>query len=103
VGATTAVHLLAARLTGQPPASGLVASAQLGVPSAVVALGFSEHVISSTQGAAIITGAMLSLLVCGAGATLMASPRVGAQTATRPETASAAPAPPSRPEPSRRR
>jgi len=97
---TTVVHMLAARLTGQPLASGLVASAQLGVPSAVVALGLSEGVISSTQGAAIITGAMLSLLVCATGAALMASPRGGA---TRPETASAALGPPSRAGPSHRR
>ena len=77
-GATTVVHLLAARLTGQPPASGLLACAQLGVPSAVVALGLSERVITATQGAAIITAAMLSLLVCGAGAALMASRQAGA-------------------------
>jgi Kef-type K+ transport system membrane component KefB len=71
--ATTVVHLVAARLTHQPPASGLLASAQLGVPSAIVALGLSEHVITSAQGAAIITAAMLSLAVCAAGAALMAS------------------------------
>jgi Kef-type K+ transport system membrane component KefB len=71
--ATTVVHLVAARLTRQPPASGLLASAQLGVPSAIVALGLSEHVITSAQGAAIITAAMLSLAVCTAGAALMAS------------------------------
>lgn len=71
--ATALVHLLAARLTRQPAASGLLASAQLGVPSAIVALGLSEHVITSAQGAAIITAAMLSLALCAAGAALMAS------------------------------
>ncbi len=99
-GATTVVHLLAARLTGQPPASGLLACAQLGVPAAVVALGLSERVITATQGAAIITAAMLSLLVCGAGAALMASRQA---RATPPATASAAPARPSRASPARRR
>lgn len=71
--ATTVVHVVAARLTGQPAASGLLASAQLGVPSAIVALGLSEHVLTSAQGAAIITAALLSLAVCSAGAALMAS------------------------------
>jgi Kef-type K+ transport system membrane component KefB len=79
--ATTVVHLLAARLTRQPTASGLLASAQLGVPSAIVALGLSERVITSAQGAAIITAAMLSLAVCSLGAGLMAS---RAEAAPRP-------------------
>ncbi len=49
-GLTAAVHLLAARVMRQPPAAGLLASAQLGVPAAIVALGLSEHVITSTPG-----------------------------------------------------
>jgi Kef-type K+ transport system membrane component KefB len=68
VGLTAAVHLLATRVTGQPPAAGLLASAQLGVPAAIVALGLPEHVITSTQGAAIITASMISLAVCSVGA-----------------------------------
>jgi Kef-type K+ transport system membrane component KefB len=99
-GATAVVHVLAARLTSQPLATGLVASAQLGVPSAVVALGLSEHVITATQGAAIITAAMLSLLVCGVGAALMASSQ---RRASRAGTASAVAAPQSPAEPSHRR
>ena len=71
--ATTVVHVLAGRLTRQPVASGLLASAQLGVPSAIVALGLSERVITSAEGAAIITAAMLSLAVCAVGAALMAT------------------------------
>jgi hypothetical protein len=71
--ATTLVHVLAARLTRQPVASGLLASAQLGVPSAIVALGLSAHVITSAEGAAIITAAGLSLAVCSVGAALTAS------------------------------
>ena len=66
------VHVVGARLTGQPRAAGLLASAQLGVPSAIVALGLTEHVITPTQGAAIIAAAMISLAVCSAGAALLA-------------------------------
>jgi hypothetical protein len=45
-----------------------VASAQLGVPAAIVALGLPEHVITPTQAAAILTAAMISLAVCSVGA-----------------------------------
>lgn len=37
------VHLLAARIVRLPRAAGLVASAQLGVPAALVALGLPQH------------------------------------------------------------
>jgi Kef-type K+ transport system membrane component KefB len=95
--ATAVVHLLAARLTRQRRAAGLLASAQLGVPSAIVALGLSEKVINSAQGAAILLAALLSLGVCAAGAALMA------ERSTPPATASAAPGPPSRSAPARPR
>lgn len=73
---TAAVHVLAARLTGQPRASGLLGSAQLGVPAAIVALGLPEHVITAAQGAAIIAASMISLAVCSLGAARLAgSPR----------------------------
>jgi Kef-type K+ transport system membrane component KefB len=67
------VHLLAAKLSRQPPAAGLVASAQLGVPSAIVALGLPEHVLSASQGAAIMLAALLSILACSVGAATLES------------------------------
>ena len=81
VGLTAAVHVLAARVTRQPPAAGLLASAQLGVPAAIVALGLPEHVITSTQAAAIVTASMISLAVCSVGAAAL-TPR--AQKPSRP-------------------
>jgi Kef-type K+ transport system membrane component KefB len=68
---TFAVHVVGARLTGQPAAAGLLASAQLGVPSAIVALGLPARVITATQGAAIIAAAIISLAACAAGAALL--------------------------------
>jgi Kef-type K+ transport system membrane component KefB len=65
---TAAVHVAAAIATRQPSASGLVSSAQLGVPAAIVALGVPAHVITETQAAAIIAASVLSLGVCAAGA-----------------------------------
>jgi len=67
-GLTAAIHVLAARVTRQPAAAGLLASAQLGVPAAIVALGLPEHVITSAQGAAIIAASLISLAVCSIGA-----------------------------------
>jgi Kef-type K+ transport system membrane component KefB len=86
-GLTVLVHVVGARLTGQPRAAGLLASAQLGVPSAIVALGLTEHVITPTQGAAIIAAAMISLAVCSAGAALLAagSGQPGDEAAVRQE------------------
>jgi Kef-type K+ transport system membrane component KefB len=67
-GLTAVVHVLAARVTRQPLAAGLLASAQLGVPAAIVALGLPDHVITSTQAAAIVAASMISLAVCSVGA-----------------------------------
>ena len=50
---TVVAHLGGAMLTRQPPATGLLASAQLGVPAAIVALGLSAHVITAAQGAVL--------------------------------------------------
>jgi Kef-type K+ transport system membrane component KefB len=65
---TTAVHMLAALLTRQPPATGLLSVAQLGIPAAVVALGLPAGVITPTQATAILAAALLSILVCSFGA-----------------------------------
>jgi Kef-type K+ transport system membrane component KefB len=67
------VHLLAARLARQPRAAGLVASAQLGVPSAIVALGLPAHVLSDSQAGAIMLAALLSILACSVGAARLES------------------------------
>ncbi len=64
------VHVLAARVIRAPTWVGLVVSAQLGVPAAVVKLGISDGVLKAGQGAAIIIGALASLCACAAGAQL---------------------------------
>ena len=53
-----------------PPA--LIATAQLGVPAAVVALGLQQEVLTPAQGAAIITAALGSLGIATLGTTLLA-------------------------------
>jgi Kef-type K+ transport system membrane component KefB len=68
VALTALVHVIGARLIRLPSAAGLLASAQLGVPSAIVALGLPAHVITPTEAAAIIAASLISLALCGAGA-----------------------------------
>ncbi len=65
------VHAAAALLTRQPFASGLAATAQLGVPAAVVTLGLQKHILTTGQGAAIIAAALGSLALTAAGVTLL--------------------------------
>jgi Kef-type K+ transport system membrane component KefB len=65
------VHLVAALASRQRPAAGLVATAELGVPAAVAALGLSEHVLNAGQAAAIVAAALVSVGICSAGAALL--------------------------------
>jgi Kef-type K+ transport system membrane component KefB len=74
VALNVAVHLVAAIVTKQAPAAGLVATAQLGVPAAVVALGLQQGVIDPGVGGAIITAALASVGLTAAGASLLKGP-----------------------------
>jgi Kef-type K+ transport system membrane component KefB len=65
------IRLVVARLTQQPRGAALIATSQLGVPAAVVALGFQEHVISPGVGGAIITAALVTVALTAAGAGLL--------------------------------
>jgi Kef-type K+ transport system membrane component KefB len=62
-----AVHVVAAKLIRAPTWTGLIVTAQLGVPAAVVKLGLSQGLLRGGQGAAIILGALVSLGVCATG------------------------------------
>ena len=54
--AVAVLHVLAGLMLRQRPAVGLVASAQLGVPAAVVSVGLSQGALTASQGAALIVG-----------------------------------------------
>lgn len=71
VALSVLVHAAAAFLTRQPPAAGLAATAQLGVPAAVVALGLQQQILTSGEGAAIVTAALASLALTAIGVTLL--------------------------------
>lgn len=64
------VHVLAVRAIRGPVSTGLIVTAQLGVPAAVVKLGIADGVLGAGEGAAIIFAALVSLGVCAAGTAL---------------------------------
>jgi Kef-type K+ transport system membrane component KefB len=66
------IHAFAALATRQPPAAGLIATAQLGVPAAVVQIGLQEHVITPALGAAVTLAALATLGLCALGTDLLA-------------------------------
>jgi Kef-type K+ transport system membrane component KefB len=74
------VHAAAALITRQPFGAGLAATAQLGVPAAVVTLGFQKQILTNGEGAAIIAAALGSLALTAAGVTLLGRGRQGDET-----------------------
>ncbi len=67
-----AVRLPAALATRQPVAAALAATAQLGVPAAVVSLGLQQHLVTPGAGAAIMVAAVASIGTSTFGVALLA-------------------------------
>ena len=65
------IHVVAALVWRLPVAMGLVASAQLGVPSAVVAIGLATKQLTAAQGAAVMAALLVSLGACAVGGALL--------------------------------
>jgi Kef-type K+ transport system membrane component KefB len=66
-----AIHVVAALVWRLPVAMGLVASAQLGVPAAVVSIGLATNQLTAAQGAAVMVAALMTLAACAAGDALL--------------------------------
>jgi Kef-type K+ transport system membrane component KefB len=94
------VHVIAARAIRASLATGLIVTAQLGVPAAVVNLGLAGGVLVPGQGAAIILAALVSLGLCATGTT-MAKRALNAATSVSGEGATPPGEPPPLPEPQR--
>ena len=74
---TTVVPVATATIMRLPLSSGLLAAAEMGVPSAVASLGLATNVLRPGQATAIVAAAALSLTVASVGAIrLGASPSV---------------------------
>jgi hypothetical protein len=65
------VHVLASMVIRAPKAVGLLASAQMGVPAAVIALGLPAHTIDQGQASAIFCAALVSIAATSAGAAML--------------------------------
>jgi Kef-type K+ transport system membrane component KefB len=68
---TVAVHVAAAAAIRTPFPIGLLASAQVGVPAAVIALGLPARALSQGQASAIFCSALVSIGACAAGAAIL--------------------------------
>jgi Kef-type K+ transport system membrane component KefB len=77
--AATAVHVVAAFMVDrhQRLASGLLASAQLGLPAAAAALGLSTGALRPPIATALVAGGLLTLIPATAGAMLLARAATG--------------------------
>ena len=69
--AAIVIHVAAALVWRVPVALGLVASAQLGVPAAVVSIGLATNQITAAQGAAVMASLLLTLGACAVGSVLL--------------------------------
>ena len=68
---TIAVHLLVSVAIRLPRATGLLASAQMGVPAAVIALGLPEHTLNQGQASAIFCAALVTIAACATGSAIL--------------------------------
>lgn len=82
----TAVHLLASLATGryQKLASGLLASAQLGLPAAAAALGLASGALTPPLAAALVAGGCVTLIPASIGAAMLASKPTARGTPAEP-------------------
>jgi Kef-type K+ transport system membrane component KefB len=89
--AAVVTHLIAARIAGHERylATGLAASAQLGMPAAAASLGLSTGLLTSAEAAALVAGGVLTLIPATIGSLLLArgeakTPAPAAATGTTP-------------------
>ncbi len=66
-----AVHVLTSMAIRAPRAIGLLASAQVGVPAAVISLGLPAHALTQGQASAIFCAALASIAATTAGAAIL--------------------------------
>lgn len=65
------IHVVAVLVWRLPTAMGLVAAAQLGVPSAIVSIGLATRQLTAAQGAAVMAAMLVTLAACAAGGAML--------------------------------
>jgi Kef-type K+ transport system membrane component KefB len=94
IALAVAVHLVSARVTGQPLGAALAATAQLGLPAGVATLGLQLGVLNSGQAAAILLAALATVGICSVGVSLLArASRDAGRGAHTPATDESTPSP----------
>ncbi|HEX3088253.1 MAG TPA: cation:proton antiporter [Ilumatobacteraceae bacterium] len=71
-----AIHVVTAASWKLPVSMGLLASAQLGVPAAVVSIGLATQQITAAQGAAVMAALLLTLGACAVGGAMLGQGRL---------------------------
>lgn len=66
-----AIHVVAGWVWRLPLGAGLLASAQLGVPAAVVSIGLSTSVLTAAQGAAVMASVLVTFGACSVGSVML--------------------------------
>jgi Kef-type K+ transport system membrane component KefB len=82
-GAAIAIHVGAAIAWRLPIGMGLLASAQLGVPAAVVSIGLATKQLTAAQGAAVMAALLVTLGACAVGSVMLGQ-RVSLTDASAP-------------------
>ena len=75
VAGTVVLHVLVAVLLRRPFAVGLLATAGLGVPAAVVSIGLAQGALDAAQAAAIVSAGLVTIGVSATGGALLARRR----------------------------
>jgi Kef-type K+ transport system membrane component KefB len=90
--AAVITHVIGARIAGHERylATGLAASAQLGMPAAAASLGLSTGLLGPAEAAALVAGGCLTLIPATIGSLLLARGAAPASTSHQTGTASAA-------------
>jgi Kef-type K+ transport system membrane component KefB len=70
-GVAIIIHIASALVWRLPLGMGLLASAQLGVPAAVVSIGLTTKQLTAAQGAAVMASLLLTLGACAVGGFLL--------------------------------
>ena len=72
VATSAAIHVVVVVVLRRHPATGLLATASLGVPSAIASIGLTQGVLDPADGAAVVTSILGTVLVSGVGSALLA-------------------------------
>lgn len=65
------VHVVVAMVLRKPAAVGLLGTAALGVPSAIVSIGLAQGVLDAGEGAAVVSAVLGSIAIAAAGGALL--------------------------------